>query len=327
MDHIYQINPQLDIPIYQQLVDSIRFAVKRGMLAPNQQLPTVQELSKELGIARGTIKRAYDELERAGLIEKVQGRGTFVCYQPARSDSRKDHAMSAIDDLLDKLEQMGLSPAEINIFLNLKLRERAEQESQIKVAVVECNPENLARISKQLRKIRQVDLHSYLLDSIQSYPYQLGEDMDLIVTTATHAEYLQHILPEKRKIARVALRLAPRCLADIIKLRKGETVGVLCRSQRFGDLLQQTCRMYTEDVTLLPPQIMTPEMDIDSYLVGKDVVLVPKSYEKFCGSRVADSLHRFMDTGKLISCSYEMDEGSYLYLEEKIKRLLEEKSI
>ena len=89
MDSIYQINPELDIPIYRQLVDAIRTAVKKGQLLPNQQLPTVQELSEKLGVARGTVKRVYDELEREGLIEKVQGRGTFVCYRPASASSRK----------------------------------------------------------------------------------------------------------------------------------------------------------------------------------------------------------------------------------------------
>ena len=48
MELIYQINPELDVPIYQQLVDTIRAAVKKGDLVPNQQLPTVQELSEQL---------------------------------------------------------------------------------------------------------------------------------------------------------------------------------------------------------------------------------------------------------------------------------------
>ena len=156
MEDIYQINPQLDIPIYQQLVDTIRTAVKKGILAPNQQLPTVSELSEKLGIARGTIKRAYDELERSGIVDKAQGRGTFVCYQPANSGSRKEQAMAAIDTLLENLEELGFSAAEINIFLNLKLRERAEQESQVKVAVLECNPENLAQMSEQLHTIPRI---------------------------------------------------------------------------------------------------------------------------------------------------------------------------
>lgn len=325
MESIYQINPELDIPIYQQLVDEIRAAIKKGVLATDAQLPTVQDLSAQLGIARGTIKRAYDDLERENLVEKIQGRGTFVCYKPATAVSRKDQAMLAIDNLLDSLEEMGFSTMEVNIFLNLKLRERAEQESFVKVAVLECNPENLSQMAEQLHGIPNVEMYSYLLDSIEKYPYKMGEDMDLIVTTDAHAEYLSSILPVRKQIARVALRLLPQCMSDIIKLRRGQTVGILCYSLRFGDLLHRTCGMYAEDVTARPPVQFSQDLDIDVFLQGKDAVLVPKDFQKYCSAYVADRLRKFK--GKLIECCYEMDEGSFLYLREKTKRLLEDKTI
>ena len=80
MAFAYQVNPELDVPIYQQLVDIVRAAVQKGQLAPKEKLPTVQQLSEQMGVARGTIKRAYDELERLGLVEKQQGSGTFIKY-------------------------------------------------------------------------------------------------------------------------------------------------------------------------------------------------------------------------------------------------------
>lgn len=325
MEDIYQINPGLDVPIYQQLVDTIRTAVKKGILLPNQQLPTVSELSEKLGIARGTIKRAYDELERSGTVDKAQGRGTFVCYQPANSGSRKEQAMAAIDTLLENLEDLGFSAAEINIFLNLKLRERAEQESQVKVAVLECNPENLSQMSEQLHTIPRIDLYSYLTETIEQYPYKLSEDIDLIVTTAAHAEFLERVLPDRKRIARVAICLTPNCLSDIIKLRRGKRVGILGYSLRFGQLLYSTCQIYTEGVELDGPKIFDPQMDIQEYLRSKDAVLVPKNYEKYCDVRTAGFLDRF--EGKLIECSYEMDAGSFLYLQEKTRRIIEEKTL
>ena len=78
MESIFRIDPELNIPIYRQLTDSIRSAVKKGLLSSGQQLPTVQELSTRLGVARGTIKRAYDELERAGFVYTVPAKGCFV---------------------------------------------------------------------------------------------------------------------------------------------------------------------------------------------------------------------------------------------------------
>ena len=78
MDSVFRFDPQLDIPIYQQLVDRVRTAVKQGTLTNGQQLPTVQELAQMLGVARGTIKRAYDELEKDGFLYTVAGKGCYV---------------------------------------------------------------------------------------------------------------------------------------------------------------------------------------------------------------------------------------------------------
>ncbi|MBE6958185.1 MAG: GntR family transcriptional regulator [Ruminococcaceae bacterium] len=325
MSEIYKVNMELDVPIYRQLVDSIHSAVKKGDLSAGQQLPTVQEMTEQLGIARGTVKRAYDELERIGVVEKVQGRGTFVCYQPSNSGSRKEQAMAAIDSMLDQLENMGFSPAEINIFLNLKLREREEQEAFVKVAVVECNPENLSQMSEQLRHISGVDLYPYLLDSIQQYPYKLNEDFDLIVTTANHADYLESLVPSNKRVVRVALRLSSESLSPIIKLRPGKELGIVGHSHRFGDLLYRTAQSYAEDAVIHEPVVTEMGEKLADYLRGKDAVLVPKGYEKYFTAQMNNALKNYH--GVLIDCNYEMDEGSLLYLETKIKRLLDEKKL
>ena len=233
--------------------------------------------------------------------------------------------MAAINSMLDKLEEMGFSASEINIFLNLKLRERAEQEAHVKVAVVECNPENLSQMSEQLRHINGVDLYPYLLDSIQQYPYKLGEDFDLIVTTANHADYLESVVPLKKKVVRVALRLSADSLAPIIKLRPGKKLGIIGHSHRFADLLHRTAQEYTEDVVLHAPVTTESAGEISTYLQEKDAVLVPRFYEKYFGEQITVALHKFQ--GTLIECNYEMDAGSVLYLETKIKRLLDEKKI
>ncbi len=320
-----RIDTTLDIPIYRQLVDSIHTAVKKGELPTGHQLPTVQVLTKKLGIARGTVKRAYDELERLGIVDKVQGRGTFICYQPSNSGSRKEQAMVAINAMLNQLEDMGFSPTEINIFLNLKLRERAEQEANVKIAVVECNPENLTQMNEQLRHISGVDLYPYLLDSIQQYPYKLGEDFDLIVTTAAHADYLESIVPLKKKVVRIALGLTADSLASVIKLRPGKSLGIIGHSHKFAQLLHRMVQAYTENVTIHKPIFADSVADIEQYLVGKDVILVPKPYERYYNAQIVEILRAFQ--GDIIECNYEMDAGSILYLETKIKRLLEEKKI
>ena len=325
MTELFHVDPGSGIPIYQQLVDEIRAAIKTGKLPAGEQLPTVLAMADSLGLARGTVKRAYDELERLNLVEKVQGRGTFVCYRSPDSAGSKAAAMAAIDTMLDEMERLGFSLAEVNIFFGLKLRERAENLADIKVAVGECNTETLSQLSDQLRRIQGVELYSYLLSSVQAYPYNLGEDMDLVVTTAEHGEYLQSILPARNKIARIALRLSPGSMSCIVKLRAGESVGILSCSQRFGELLYSACAAYTESVTLDRPQVLSEVEDWDGYLRGKTAILVPEGVEKYASDSQLLRLREFAASGKVIRCAYEMDEGSFLYLQEKLNRLREKK--
>ena len=327
MERYFRVDPKLDIPIYRQLVDKIRAAVKLGDLIPGQQLPTVQELADQLAVAKGTIKRAYDELGNMGVLEKIQGRGTFVCYQPANSGSRKERAMGAIDALLDELEEMGFSATEINIFLTLKQRERSETLSTVKVAAVECNPESLSQLSEQLRCVKGIELYSYLLESIRQYPYKLDEEVDLVITTAEHAEYLESILPDRKKLARVAIRLTPETLTGMVRLRSGERVGILSCSNRFGDMLYNACRSYARNVTFSQPRLFASELELDAFLSDKDALLVPMHYEKYCSDEAAQALSALEKKGRLIRCAYEMDEGSALYLEEKLQQLRQSKTV
>ena len=76
----YQLDFDSTEPIYQQLSTRIMEDIRRGVLPRGSKLPTVRDFAEELGLARGTIKRAYDELERLGAIEMTQGRGSYVCW-------------------------------------------------------------------------------------------------------------------------------------------------------------------------------------------------------------------------------------------------------
>ena len=67
-------------PIYKQIAERISDAIQEGKLAAGFKLPTVRELSGEIGVACGTIKHAYEYLEEQGFVEMVQGSGSFVVY-------------------------------------------------------------------------------------------------------------------------------------------------------------------------------------------------------------------------------------------------------
>lgn len=321
MSDLYQVNFQPDIPIYRQLVDIIRSNIKSGKMPPGTRLPTVRDLANKLGIARGTIKRSYDELEKERLVEKVQGRGTFVSYRPENSESRKERAMAAIDRLLDELEELDFSMTEMNIFINLKLQERAAYQPNLKVAVIECNPEILFQLREQLRQIEKIDVYTYLLEDVLTYPYKIGEDMDLVVTTLEHAKAIEEAIPDSKKITKIALTPHSNCVAKIVKLKSNERIGILSHSARFGELLSKICNEFTEQVAIAPPCLLSD--DVESYLADKTAILLPENYERYADDDKIKIIQEFSSNGQIITCAYRVDEGSLMYLQEKIQRLLE----
>lgn len=70
-------------PLYRQLVQHIQQRIRTGALPTGARLPTVRELSRQLGVTRLTVHTAYSELQSGGWVEATVGRGTFVA---ARSE-------------------------------------------------------------------------------------------------------------------------------------------------------------------------------------------------------------------------------------------------
>lgn len=65
-------------PIYEQIQNQIKEMVLRGKLKPNEQLPSIRLMAKDLKVGIVTVKRAYEELEKEGILVNLQGRGCFV---------------------------------------------------------------------------------------------------------------------------------------------------------------------------------------------------------------------------------------------------------
>ena len=77
------ISPAAPGPLYQQIVEAVTREVASGRLPPGRPLPSLRTLAEELQVSLITVKRAYEELERAGVIYRRQGLGTFVAENSA----------------------------------------------------------------------------------------------------------------------------------------------------------------------------------------------------------------------------------------------------
>jgi len=116
------VTPGDELPLYRQIIRQITDAIAGARLKPGDKLPSHRDLATQLVIAPLTVKKAYDELEKGGLLETQRGRGTFVCRRLPRvkdGDSRErlrdaaqrllsQAALSGVpfSDVLDLLEEV-----------------------------------------------------------------------------------------------------------------------------------------------------------------------------------------------------------------------------
>ncbi len=108
------ISPAADGALYQQIVDRLQREVSEGRLKPGTALPSFRQLAEDLLVSVITVKRAYEELERAGVIYRRQGLGTFVAEQG--QDRSRETKLAAAKKLLHdgfrEAAEAGLNPAE-----------------------------------------------------------------------------------------------------------------------------------------------------------------------------------------------------------------------
>lgn len=101
-------------PMYQQIVDQISARVLAGDWLPGQALPSIRELAATSQVSVITVKRAYEELERAGLIHTRQGKGSVVADRPEPARERLEASVRQhLADARADAERLGLSDAEL----------------------------------------------------------------------------------------------------------------------------------------------------------------------------------------------------------------------
>lgn len=116
-----------DKPIYEQIKEQLKREIIEGNLKPGDKLPSIRFLAKELRISVITTKRAYDDLEKEGFINSVQGKGSFVAGR--NQDFIREEILRKIEGHL--LESINLAKI-INISLDelidiLKLMEEENE--------------------------------------------------------------------------------------------------------------------------------------------------------------------------------------------------------
>ncbi|MDE6750811.1 MAG: GntR family transcriptional regulator [Lachnospiraceae bacterium] len=100
-------------PIYEQITEKFKTLILKGVLQPDEQMPSVRSLAMELSINPNTIQKAYAQLEWEGYIYPIKGRGNFVAGTEKLLEERKKSCIEKILMLSEEAAEYGISREEI----------------------------------------------------------------------------------------------------------------------------------------------------------------------------------------------------------------------
>lgn len=125
-----KLDLQSRVPLYEQLQEQIIRLSLLGVLEENEQLPSVRSLAREVGVNPNTVAKAYQELERQGIIYTVSGRGSFVSPNVLSLQTPRQAALDEVFEALNKALSRGIPPEELLEQISSYLKNHSQRREQ-----------------------------------------------------------------------------------------------------------------------------------------------------------------------------------------------------
>ena len=321
-----QVDKTASASAYQQVADQIRQLVETGVLKPGERLPTERELSENLGLARGTINRAYEILERDSIIKVIPGSGSYVFDDSdATRSERQELAVSIVRDLLKKLDNLHFTIAEVHALLDLAASEQDRKPKRVLIAAIDCNPESLDVFHEQFSGNESIELKTFLLDDILRFtdPETIFRSFDLIITTTTHFEQIASLMPALRDcIFKVVVSPTQSDIIAIATAPRDSRMGMIVRSQKYATIIAAFLETVNIDPAGVPCAFEDDIFDVNKLILETDILIIPHMLLA-SNPRLAGQLRHFRRRGGLIvDFHHQIEQGSIIHVEELIERLL-----
>ena len=232
------------MPLHLQLKHHIEHFIRTGRLLPGTRLEPERTLAERLRVSRNTVSLAYRSLEKEGWLRSRQGQGTFV--EDFAVGGRLDGAERRLQQLIELGFQealaFGYSPQDFLAMVRRKVEGETQVASTVRVAMVECNREQLDYFSGELKLGPGVIVFPVLLSDMMRVPDHAQEVLgsaDLVVTTFFHLDDVARCLPKTTTVLGIALDPLVETMVQMARLPSRTRVGLVCLSEAFA---QRVCK-------------------------------------------------------------------------------------
>jgi DNA-binding transcriptional regulator YhcF (GntR family) len=285
------VDKQSKIPLYLQLKALTKHYISTGMIQDKERLPTVKVLSKHLGVNFETIRKAYKDLEKEGLLSTTRGRGTFANGHVRIKNEIMDALhpdlppLEAFKSSLRRLIKSGMPLSEIGKIMDEALLEAQREEV---VVFTECSEFQIREVSELLRLDLKLSIQPVLLSNLrEGVETILKQQTKLlaVITTGFHFDEVQNVLADLPvKTDFVITNMSPATRRAINAFDKTAIYGLIGRDPVqllfFKDLVKAELGIESE----IKSCTINDKNEVRSILQSVDVLLVsPPVFEEISG--------------------------------------------
>ena len=247
------LNLNSPVPLYRQLALRLREGIDSGDIKVREKIPSENELAREYGIGRPTVRQATDLLVREGMLQRRRGAGTFV-LPPARR--------------IDLFSLAGTSAALKQLSLPIQIELLSQQK---KILGPKMLPLNLVgKPVYEVRRLSRIDSEPVLLEILylDASLFVGLENRDLENTSLSQIAREHYFLEATSAEQDFEIVETNRETAELLEIKTGSSVLKLCRSLHFGQYTNAIygeiyCRTdrYRFSQTITTPDLQSKEPD------------------------------------------------------------------
>lgn len=283
------VNKQNKVPLYLQLRDLVKYSISTGALQHSEQLPTVHRLAQQLGVNFETVRKAYKDLEREGLVSTERGVGTFVKGHVAAKLVGDSQAQSPLDPAetlrrgVHELFQRGRTAVDIKSMAATIVDEVAQEGNQSITLFAECNTLQAHEIAAVLRDSLRLDVRPVLLSdlSVELERIRKRNGLPSIITTGFHMNEVRRIVGSHSiPIDFVMTNMSPETRRRLDAYPKSGRFGFICRDPESKEFYPELLKAELGIKRKIASCLITEQALLADLLESMDVLLVaPSVYE------------------------------------------------
>lgn len=319
------------LPLADQLAGELLRRITAGTLRSGDKLPPERDLAEHLGVARGTVGRAYKRLLDMGAAQMRQGSGTYVSENSnLLEENQRKEAAELLNQTFAKLKDLGLSDKEITSLVRLQVPLVA-QAKKVSIMVLSNNHEMLSELEAQLTYLSKgLDVHVQLsfttlkMCTVANNPERFLAPFDLIIASTIDYTAVLELVPMYRsKIVDAKITPRTQTIMELSKIPRTTSVWVVHRTRYFLEMVEHTLLSLgfpKEHIIAWQEDDVRPEQYAS---VGAGAIIGFNEAPMFIKPAYKTKNDRFIASGgHLLRFHYRIDRSALNDIEARLSQLL-----